>query len=77
MKKIILLCCICCISILAKAQNNAIGANDNFMDLLIQMGPELRAPKNIGSWPMLQNLDVPIDNTNYKYYLVHKLSEKM
>jgi hypothetical protein len=50
------------------AQNNAIGADDNFMELLIQMGPELRAPKNIGSWPMLQNLDVPIDNKlAYKY----------
>jgi hypothetical protein len=44
------------------AQNNAIGANDEFMDLLIQMGPELRAPKNIGSYKMLEGLDAPIDN---------------
>ncbi|MBP6430311.1 MAG: hypothetical protein KA319_00915 [Ferruginibacter sp.] len=44
------------------AQNNAIGANDEFMELLIQMGPELRAPKNIGSYKMLEGLDAPIDN---------------
>jgi hypothetical protein len=46
----------------AFAQNNAIGADDEFMELLIQMGPELRAPKNIGSYKMLEGLDVPIDN---------------
>lgn len=44
------------------AQNNALGVNDEFMELLIQMGPELRAPKNIGSYKMLEGLDVPIDN---------------
>lgn len=44
------------------AQNNALGVNDAFMDLLIQMGPEIRAPKNIGSYPMLQNLELPIEN---------------
>lgn len=43
------------------AQNNAIEANDEFMELLIQMGPELRAPKNIGSYKMLEGLDAPID----------------
>ncbi len=45
-----------------QAQNNALGVNDEFMDLLIQMGPELRAPKNIGSYKMLEGLDAPIDN---------------
>jgi hypothetical protein len=50
------------------AQNNAIGANDEFMDLLIQMGPELRAPKNIGSYKMLEGLDAPIEKKlAYKY----------
>ena len=44
------------------AQNNALGVNDEFMELLIQMGPELRAPKNIGSYKMLEGLDAPIDN---------------
>ncbi len=56
------------ITISSKAQNNAIGANDEFMELLMQMGPELKAPKNIGSYTMLQGLDVPIDNKlAYKY----------
>lgn len=50
------------------AQNNAIEANDEFMELLIQMGPELKAPKNVGSYPMLQALDTPIDqNLAYKF----------
>ncbi len=50
------------------AQNNALGVEDEFMELLIQMGPELKAPKNIGSYPMLQALDSPIDqHLAYKY----------
>ncbi|AEA42975.1 hypothetical protein [Fluviicola taffensis] len=43
------------------AQNNALGVNDEFMELLIQMGPEMKPPKNIGSYVMEQALEVPID----------------
>jgi len=50
------------------AQNNALGINDEFMELLIQMGPEMKPPKNMGSYPMLQSLDTPIDQKlAYKY----------
>jgi hypothetical protein len=62
MKKIttLIIAYLFCIS--TQAQSNALGVNDEFMELLTQMGPELKAPKNIGSYPMLQNLDLPIDN---------------
>lgn len=51
-----------------KAQNNALGIQDEFMDLLIQMGPEMKPPKNIGSYVMEQGLLAPIDNKlAYKY----------
>jgi len=50
------------------SQNNGIGADDDFMKLLIQMGPELRAPKSVGSYEMLQNLSSKIDDDlAYKY----------
>lgn len=68
MKHVLVIISFCLMAFRGNAQNNAIGADDNFMDLLIQMGPEIKAPKNIGSWPMLQNMDVPIDNAlAYKY----------
>ncbi len=68
MKKIIILLLSTILTLPVFAQNNAIGAQDEFMNLLIQMGPEIRAPKNIGSWPMLQNLNSPIDkDLAYKY----------
>jgi hypothetical protein len=68
MKKLFACALLLIMAFSGSAQNNAIGADDDFMNLLIQMGPELRAPKNIGSWPMLQNLDLPIDNKiAYKY----------
>lgn len=43
------------------AQNNALGVNNEFMELLIQMGPEMKPPKNIGSYVMEQALEVPLD----------------
>ncbi len=68
MKKIIILLLSTILTLPLLAQNNAIGAQDEFMNLLIQMGSEMRAPKNIGSWNMLQNMDVPIDNVlAYKF----------
>lgn len=50
------------------AQNNALGVQDEFMELLIQMGPEMKPPKNIGSYVMEQALEAPIDQKlAYKY----------
>jgi hypothetical protein len=66
--KYIFICCLLFFTSTVFSQNNAIGANDEFMELLIQMGPELKAPKNVGSYPMLQALDAPIDqNLAYKF----------
>jgi len=50
------------------AQSNAIGADDEFFRLLMQMGPELRPPHNMGSYTMMENLDTRIDDDlAYKY----------
>lgn len=50
------------------AQDNGIGADNEFMKLLIQMGSELRPPKSVGSYEMLQNLNAKIDDElAYKY----------
>lgn len=52
------------------AQNNALGASDEFMKLLIQMNVELRGPKTVGSWEMLQNLDYKVDDQLAHKYLL-------
>lgn len=55
----LLLCFSFCSSV--SAQNNALGVQDEFMELLIQMGPEMKPPKNMGSYVMEQALETPID----------------
>jgi hypothetical protein len=72
MKKIFSLFVICATLFTAKAsaQDNSLGAPDDFMQLLIQMNKELVGPKTVGSWEMLQNLDYKIDNELAHKYLL-------
>jgi hypothetical protein len=70
MKKLMMICLavLLCSSGTLKAQNNALGAKDEFFELLMQMGTQLMPPKNVGSYVMLQNLSEKIDdNLAYKY----------
>jgi hypothetical protein len=52
------------------AQENSLGASNDFMQLLIQMNKELVGPKTVGSWEMLQNLDYKIDDELAHKYLL-------
>ncbi len=54
----------------SSAQENSLGAPDDFMQLLIQMNKELVGPKTVGSWEMLQNLDYKIDDELAHKYLL-------
>ena len=52
------------------AQNNSLGAKDDFMDLLMQMSKELVGPHSVGSWEMLNNLEYKIDDQLAHKYLL-------
>jgi hypothetical protein len=52
------------------AQDNSLGAPDDFMQLLMQMNKELVGPKTVGSWEMLQNLEYKIDDELAHKYLL-------
>lgn len=52
------------------AQENSLGAPEDFMQLLIQMNKELKGPQTVGSWEMLQNLEYKIDDELAHKYLL-------